>query len=522
MAAQIDHPYDRRTASPTTCPGPRLRKLSLPVRLALLVAGTMLPLILFAGAIIYRDYEKDRLEASARVVETARGIRTVLDAETQRITGSLQVLSLTNSLRSGDFDTFRRVATGFLEQYPPGGVLLVADRDGRQLFSTLTTDASKLPPRNNLDVVRKVFETGKPAYSNLFVGSVLNKAILTVEVPAIIDGRVVYDISFTPPIAMFQAVLERQRPGPDWTMSMFDADGINFARVPNPQVTVGKPASPTLFAVMFTSQEAPVETVSLEGVPLITAVARSQISGWMVGAGIAQASLASPLWRDLGVTVAVGLLLLLIGVGFALRMASVIARGEMLHALLVEELNHRVKNTLAVLQAIASQTFRSASKEERSAFEGRLGALAKAHDLLSQEKWAGADVQDVVNRVLEPYAQIGSRRVRISGPKVPLAPPRAVMMSMILHEIATNAAKYGALSNDAGTVSIAWQLLLEPAGEKLQLSWIESGGPRVHAPTRKGFGSRLIERGARDQLGGSATADFLPTGVVYTIESALS
>ena len=497
-----------------------MRKISLPVRLALLVAGTMLPLIIFASVIITRGYQKDRVEASARVLATARSLRTVLDGEVLRITGSLQLLALTNSLRAGDFDRFRGIASGFLDQYSPDGVLLVSDRDGRQLFSSLATDASLLPRRNNVEITRKVFDTGRPAYSNLFIGSVLNKPILTVEVPVNIGGRVVYVISFTPPIAMFQDMLEKQRPNADWTMSMFDAEGINFARVPNPQQTVGKRASPTLLAELFKAPEASLETVSLEGVPLITAVAHSQVSGWIIGVGIAQASLASPLWRDLAVTIAIGVLLLLIGIGFALRMASAIARGEALHVLLVEELNHRVKNTLAVLQAIASQTFRSASKAERDAFDGRLGALARAHDLLSQEKWTGAGIHDVVHRVLQPYAVIGSSRVRIHGPKVPLAPPRAVMMSMILHEIATNAAKYGALANDTGSISIAWHLT-EPDHDGLHLTWVETGGPHVHAPTRRGFGSRLIERGARDQLGGSATVDFLPTGVVCTIESAL-
>jgi two-component sensor histidine kinase len=524
MATQGDRPYDHAiaslTSSPNTFRGQRVRKISLPVRLALLVAGTMLPLIIFASVIIYRGYEKDRVEASARVLATARSIRTVLDAEVQRMIGSLQVLAITNTLRAGEFDRFRRVASGFLEQYPPGGVLLISDHDGRVVFSSLATDASALPRRNNIEIVRKVFDTGRPAFSNLYVGAMRKQPIMTVEVPVVFDGKVTYAISFTPPIALFQTMLEQQRPGPDWTMSMFDAEGINFARVPNPQDTVGKRASPTLLAEMFQSPEASLETVSLEGVPLITAVARSTVSGWTIAAGIAQASLASPLWRDLAFTIAIGILLLLIGIGFALRMASAIARGEALHGLLVEELNHRVKNTLAVLQAIASQTFRSASKTEREAFDGRLGALARAHDLLSHEKWTGAGMHDVVLRVLEPHAIIGSARVRIDGPKLPLAPPRAVMMSMILHEIATNAAKYGALSNDTGTISIEWHLIETPA-ERLQLSWIETGGPRVHAPTRKGFGSRLIERGARDQLGGSATADFLPTGVVYTIESAL-
>jgi two-component sensor histidine kinase len=242
----------------------------------------------------------------------------------------------------------------------------------------------------------------------------------------------------------------------------------------------------------------------------------------MVASGIPISSLILPLWRNLAITIAIGILLMLVGVAFALRMASAVARGEALHVLLVEELNHRVKNTLAVLQAIASQTFRSASKTERETFDGRLGALARAHDLLSQEKWVGAGVHDVVARVLEPYSVLGTPRISINGPKLPLTPPRAVMMSMILHEIATNAAKYGALSNESGKIAIEWQLQSDSAEPKLQMTWVESGGPRVTAPTRKGFGSKLIERGARDQLGGSATADFLPAGVVYTIECALA
>jgi two-component sensor histidine kinase len=379
-----------------------------------------------------------------------------------------------------------------------------------------------LPRRNNMDVVRKVFETGKPVFSNVFFGSGVNRQILTVEIPVVVDGQVAYDISFLLPTEMFQTMIEKQRPNADWAISIFDAEGTNFARVPNPQDTVGKKASPTLLAEMFKAPEATFETVSLEGVPLITAVARSSMSGWMVASGIPTSSLVLPLLRNLAITIAIGILLMLVGVAFALRMASAIARGETLQALLVEELNHRVKNTLAVLQAIASQTFRSASKSERETFDGRLGALARAHDLLSQEKWVGASMHEVVNRVLEPYSILGTPRIAISGPKLPLAPPRAVMMSMILHEIATNAAKYGALSNDSGKIVIDWKLLPDTSPPMLQMSWVESGGPRVTAPTRKGFGSRLIERGARDQLGGSATADFLPTGVVYTIECALA
>ena len=124
-------------------PGLALPKPSLPVRLALLVAGTTLPLIIFAAGIAYNNYKQDRQNATQRVLETVRSIRLVLDSEMQRITGALQVLSLTNALRDRDFEGFRRIAQGFLDQYGEGGVVLVADREGRQVFSSLTPGYGK-------------------------------------------------------------------------------------------------------------------------------------------------------------------------------------------------------------------------------------------------------------------------------------------------------------------------------------------------------------------------------------------
>ena len=347
------------------CCGTCVPKPSLPVRLALLVAGTTLPLIIFAAVLVFNDYEQDRKDASQRVLETVRSIRLVLDAEMQRMTGGLQVLALTNTLRSGDFENFRRIASGFLDQYGKDGVVLVADREGRQLFSSVTSDTASLPLRNNRDIVEKVFATRTPQYSNLFIGAVKKRLIVTVEVPVLRDGEVIYDISFSPPIEIFQAIIEKQRPSQDWTISIFDGEGINFARVPNPQDTVGKRASPSLYAEMFRRPEATLQTVSLEGVPLITTFARSSLTGWTVAAGIAESSLVGPLWRNLAITSVIGGVLLLTGLAFAVRMATTIARGEMLHDLLIEELNHRVKNTLAILQSIATANL-SKRKQDRT------------------------------------------------------------------------------------------------------------------------------------------------------------
>jgi two-component sensor histidine kinase len=491
------------------------------VRLALLVAGTTLPLIIFATVIVFNNYEQDRKDASRRVLETVRSIRLVLDAEMQRMAGGLQVLALTTALRDGDFGNFRRIAAGFLDQYGKDGVILVADREGRQLFSSVTSDTASLPLRNNRELVEKVFATKSPQYSNLFIGAVKKTLIVTVEVPVFRDGDVIYDISFSPPIEIFQAIIDKQRPSANWTISIFDGNGVNFARAPNPQETIGKRAAPSLYAEMFRRPEATLQTVSLEGVPLITTFARSSLTGWTVAAGIAESSLVGPLWRNLAITSVIGGVLLLTGLAFAVRMATTIARGEMLHNLLIEELNHRVKNTLAILQSIATQTFRSASKAEREKFEGRLGALAEAHNLLSKEKWQGSELHDVVGRVLQPYLLNNPERARMFGPHVPLSPRLAVILSMILHEMATNAAKYGALSNDTGTIALDWEVITENAKPKLRLIWAEAGGPHVVAPVQRGFGSRLIERSARDQLDGDATVDFLPRGVVYTVTCSL-
>lgn len=501
-------------------------KLSLPVRLALLVAGTTLPLIAFASGIVLHDYVQDRSGARQRVLDTVRGVRLTLDAEMQRMTGSLQVLAMTDALKAGDFDHFRPIALGFLEQYGKDGTVLVADRDGHQLFSSITTDVQSLPVRNNRAIVDKVFTTGQPQYSDLFTGVVTNRPIISVEVPVVRDGQIVYEISFSPPIKLFQQMLDRQRPGPDWTLSLLDRAGAVFARIPNPDETIGRRASPAVFDELMRSDEATLDTASLDGVQLMSSFTHSALTGWIAVAGISESSLGAPLWRNLAITSLIGGVLLAIGLAFAVRMATTIARGEMLHDLLIEELNHRVKNTLAILQAIAAQTFRSASRAEREKFEGRLGALAEAHNLLSMEKWQGSELQDLITRVLKPYLLASPDRIKMSGPTVPLSPRLAVVLSMIVHEIATNAAKYGALSNDTGKADLSWEVVDDDGGlaakmAKLRITWRESGGPVVVAPIQRGFGSRLIERSARDQLGGEATVDFLPRGVVYTITSVL-
>jgi two-component sensor histidine kinase len=491
---------------------------SLRLRLLLLVAGTTLPLILFAAGMVFLNYTRDRDAAFGRVLETVRGMRIALDTEMQGITVALQVLADSQGLQRDDLRAFRRSTDAFVSRFQEGSSISLADRSGRQIFNSNAPDESLLPPRVNQEAIDFVFKTGLPFYSNLFIGSVTKRRIISISVPVRRNNEIVYELSFNPPFDTFQRLIERQMPTADWTVSIFDRNGVNFARVPNPTTTIGERASPTLYAEMFKAPEAKLNTVSLEGVPLLTAYSHSPLSGWIVAAGIPAATVNAPLWRALGITTGIGAVLLVIGLGFAIGMARQIARGEALHTLLLNELNHRVKNTLATVQSIAAQTFREASDpaEARRKFDARLAALGRAHDVLSNEKWEAADLREIVAEVIEPYAA-NRRRFHTSGPEIRVAPRAAVMMSMSLHELATNAAKYGALSNGTGEVFIDWAP--EPVGdaEGLRLVWREQGGPAVQPSERKGFGTRLIQDGFASQLGGSATLDFQPSGLTCTL-----
>jgi PAS domain S-box-containing protein len=202
-------------------------------------------------------------------------------------------------------------------------------------------------------------------------------------------------------------------------------------------------------------------------------------------------------------------------------------RWEEQQRLLVNELNHRVKNTLAMVQSIAAQTLRNAAttKEARATFEGRLIALAKAHDVLTRENWEGADLMDIVREATAPYTIAQSDRFRISGPAVRLPPRMALATAMVVQELVTNAIKYGALSIDGGTVDIHWELSdARTEGEvpRMHLRWQERDGPPVNAPSRRGFGSRLIEHGLAQDLGAEATLAFATGGLVCTIDVPVS
>ncbi len=192
--------------------------------------------------------------------------------------------------------------------------------------------------------------------------------------------------------------------------------------------------------------------------------------------------------------------------------------------LLIGELNHRVKNTLTTVQSIASQTLRNAPDLDHasSAIENRLIALSQVHNVLTDQSWADVGLHDIVAQAVEPYRSHGEDRIHVQGPPVQIPPRMALALAMALQELVTNAVKYGALSNGTGQIRVYWQLTGGSALDHLHLMWEETGGPPVHKPARRGFGTRLIERSLAHDLNGEVRIEFAPTGVQCSVDAPLA
>ncbi len=190
---------------------------------------------------------------------------------------------------------------------------------------------------------------------------------------------------------------------------------------------------------------------------------------------------------------------------------------------LLNELHHRVKNTLAAVQSIAAQSLRGVPEagDARRKLEERLIALAKAHDLLTRDQWTGVVLAELASQLLAPYGGDDPARVTIEGPELRLPSLTTAALAMALHELATNAAKYGALSCPEGRVRLDWRITPGDGAGRLSLTWRERGGPAVAPPEKRGFGARMIEDGLAQGLGDAVSIRYEPAGVVCTMDISL-
>jgi len=190
---------------------------------------------------------------------------------------------------------------------------------------------------------------------------------------------------------------------------------------------------------------------------------------------------------------------------------------------LLNELNHRVKNTLATVQLLAAQTIRKSGlpKDVQDDFEARLVALSRAHDHLTGERWDPVDLRTIVQKAVEPYRELNSDMVRIYGEQIKVGAQASLTLAMIFHELANNAAKFGALSSADGRLAVSWEVASEVREPTLVIDWEESGGPPVSTPARFGFGSRLLQQGITRQFKGSTRLDYDPSGLRCRMEIPL-
>ena len=193
---------------------------------------------------------------------------------------------------------------------------------------------------------------------------------------------------------------------------------------------------------------------------------------------------------------------------------------DKLQKLILGELHHRIKNTLATVSAIASQSFRAAPSIEigQKAMEGRLTALGRAHDLLMQVSWASASLTHTFSSATEPYDSQGGRRFHFNGPDLRITSGAVIALAMTFNELCTNTTKFGALSVPAGRVDIAWTI--DEPKQRLHLVWTESGGPAVEPPTRQSFGTRMM-KSLGQQLNGQVQLAYQPSGFIYSLDVPL-
>jgi two-component sensor histidine kinase len=496
-------------------PVPGVRPLSLHLRLTLLVAGTILPVLLLAGFIVYSGYARTHDEAADRVLQTAKSGMAAVDRELQNQLSALQVLALEPELSEGDFEEFRDDAERFI-QVRSGYVVAITDAKGNHVFNTRRR--GPLAPWTNRDAYDEVMRTKKPAVSNIYVGGVTNEPTFTVNVPVMHGDEVAYVVGYSPPREIYFEILRRLALPEGWVVSLYDASAHHIARqprLPGNEITV---ATDDLKSEFARGNNRIVPAASLEGEPILAAFTRSEETGWVLAIGMPQASLDRPARDSVMLTVAIGATMLLVGLLFASHLATQLVRAEGHRSLLMNELNHRVKNTLSAVQGIVARGLPEIPENAayRMAAESRLLALSSAHNILSNQNWESAILADIARSVIEPY---GTRdRLHLEGPEVVLAPRMAIPMAMVLNELATNAMKYGALSAGAGHLRLVWSC---PAPDRLRLEWRETGGPAARPPEKLGYGSRFIERAVSAELKGTYASAYPPEGFTCTIEIPL-
>jgi len=535
-------------------------------RLLLMALSLVLPAVLFMVLLARAEFGESRARYERQLIATTRALVLATDRQIGQGQSVLQTLAVSPALIAGDIPAFERQARAAV-QGGDGWIVLI-DGD-RQLVNTRLSPGAPLPRARLPDDRWRTIRAGRTSVSNLIVrkddGSA--PAFVSIDMPVIVDGQL-RDLAYIQTPEAFATIFANQNIPPSWTASIVDRNASVVARSKDLKRFQGRQVSGEMRQAMARGSEGVALSHTLDGTPTLSAFSRSPTSGWAFIVGVPRTELSRANWSSVGGLTLASLVLLIIGVAVALTVsqdisaavrglsadAKAVAAGEEIAAigdrfqeiaevraalhdasvqlrareaeelrahqrqqLMINELNHRVKNTLFTVQSLARQSLgRPADTPGLQAFNERIMALARAHDLLTRSVWEGADLQEILEETLEPYLD----RTILAGPPVALTPNAALALSMVFHELGTNAGKYGALSLPGGAVTVVWHV--DPgAPHRLTLHWEERGGPPVSPPARKGFGSRLIAATLKSDLAGEARIDYRPSGLVCVLTLSL-
>jgi two-component sensor histidine kinase len=524
---------------------------------ALAVIAPLLGFVLFATS---RMIDAEHAAEEEDLRRTVRMLSAAIDRELMGQIERLNALAISTELKEADFAAFHRDASAALRG--TGDALLLVDRNLNQLINTRVPYGTPLPG-GDFDSVRKVFATGKPSIGVHVMRTGARRAAIKIMVPATIDGELRYLLVLSPDPGLLTRILDQRYLPDGWIAGVSDRNGRRLARSVRDQELIGT-LIPTHTTAKSTKRSGVIKTTSVEGYVVLQAYRWSDVTGWRTSVQVPLAILEAParqLWLALAAFAALAFAVSLLAaaivgrslarpIGGIATAAAALGRGDPVnftrcgiaevnavgaalaaaaqqrkHAeehlrFLMRELSHRTKNVMAVVQAISWQTAQKSLdlQDFEQRFTQRLEALARSQDLLVRREWRGVDLHELVRGQLEPFLDSAKDRLTANGPILLLTPAAAQELGLALHELATNASKYGALSVPKGKIEVAWKIEDETAASKrLHMTWLESGGPAVNPPIRKGFGFTVTTSSLSRSFKGEAKVHYRHQGVFWEL-----
>ena len=556
--------------------------MSLTKRIAGLVALALVPALAVQG---YNEYALRTARSEvvrSDAVRAARGIASDLGQFGRSARQVLGILAGVPEVRNQDPQACTAYLKSLLGQVPGAFFFGVTDSDGKIVCNTLGSQPGAYKVADRI-YFKDAMRTGSFAVGEYVAGRVTNQPTMQFAQP--IPGQTGQPIGIvltSIDLAWLARHLSNAGLPPDATLTVADRNGAILIRLPDHAEWVGKPLPPAFLKGMSENRGGVVEMPGLRGRMRVTGVAApngDDLDSVTVAVGLAR----DTAFADIDAATQRGIVLILVGALLAFAAALLggrvfirrpvrrllqadtawragelgarsgvtgkgefgqlgeafdamatslqrhesdlrqeLARSHLLQeqqTMMLHELNHRVRNTLTTVQSLARQSRKGDENNER--LEGRIISLSKTHDLLSRDDWSGASLMAILENELSPFRDEADR-FGLSGPDVDLGPRYVLALGMTLHELTTNAAKYGALSTEDGRVDISWQVVAGETGiRRLKMDWRESGGPAVQEPRRRGFGTRLITGGVSRELGGSVSLKFAPSGLICSIDVPL-